>query len=221
MKHQFNPSEVPASFAEAFASGKPIVLVCRLSRNGAHEDGANLSPEAVKFLADHGIDIRASIPSKTELVSQLNKAVEVKVGQTDGRTSTIKVLRLDLRVTRSVIFVISGAAGGRACDDGVQSYVDYLAEVVKESEAIALFVPRIDRMARQASGFGPVLQALEQHGGFFGDPVSGFSRAGSVESFLASIGAQSDGANAIRQSEWIVRGIREAKERRAPALTAE
>lgn len=221
MKNQFNPSEVPASLAKAHASGKPIVLASRLYRDCAWECAVNDALEAAKFLAERGIDIRASIPVGIRLVAQLKQASTVQFERADGRTSTTRVLRFDLRATHGVILVISCSVGSWTYDDEIHSYADYLAELVKESGAVALFVPRIDRMVRQASGLGPVMDALARCGGFLVDPVNGFTRAGSAESFLASVGAQHDGGCASRQSERIVRGIRDAKERRARALSAE
>ena len=110
---------------------RPIVVVARNSgQNGAdaRRQAVNDLLEVADHLATDGCDIRPSLPSKDEMLGLLRCADPIRSKDKNGKSFSNRIVTIDLRAEHGVYVVLSVGTGRKLDENGVQPFVQYLAE---------------------------------------------------------------------------------------------
>lgn len=172
---------------------RPIVLIARNSgENGAEarRQAVNDLLEATDRLARAGCDVRSVLPTKEALLEMIRCAVPLRSKDKSGKSFSNRIVTVDLRCTHGVYVVVSVGTGRKLDENGIQPFVQYLAELVTQIRPCLLFARRLDRMSRRAWALGPVMLNLTELTAFIGDSDFGLSAADGIESVLVFFRAQ-------------------------------
>jgi hypothetical protein len=212
-KRRLDPTKVPVALADGHRGGAPVIVQGRNSAEygrTAYEQAVNDALEAVAFVARLGLDLTDVLPDRTTLITMLRATQTVKSQTADGKSFVNRYLLLDHRQTHGALVVISAGTGRKLDDTASQPYVAYLAELVRSTDAIALFGNRVDRMTRRAWALGPVMLQLSNRGGFIGDARYGIRTAEGIDSILTFFSAQAGEDEATKLPAQTRRGMRDA-----------
>lgn len=207
MKHRLKLSLVPEKMAAAYASGGPIVLVGRFSKEGAFKEAVNDFLAAAEYLAGLGVDVRPALPSRDALIDQFRASTPVKSSDSTGRAFKNWFLRIDLRATHGVLCLVSCGTGKKLDEADVQPFVNRLAEEVRSSGAVAVVATRVDRLTRKAWSFGPVMLALDRVDGYLADQRRGVTKVAGLESVMTFFSAQAAEEEAAKMPAQLTRGM--------------